>query len=201
VWAGAGYVVAAPTFLKTKKDAGGKALASEVALQAADARFVLDQVLDRAGALHVDDREVGVAGMSLGGMTVYGLISHTCCRDGRISAAVVMAGVHDDFPDGKYVHQTMPVLLIQGDADVGYHHSRDAYPQLAPPKWFITLQGEQHSPPFEVPRGKVAGVVDTTTTLFWNRYLKRDAGAASKIVAVVAATKGKATLQRDLSSP
>ena len=122
--------------------------------QAADARFVLDGLLDHAADRRIDDEEVGVAGMSLGGMTVYGLISHTCCRDGRIQAAVVMAGVHDDFPGGIYVHQDMPVMLIQGDADVGYHHSRDAYPQLAPPKWFITLHGERHSPPFEVPRGR-----------------------------------------------
>ena len=79
--------------------------------------------------------------MSLGGMTVYGLISHTCCSDGRISAAVVMAGVHDDFPGGRYVHQKMPVLLIQGDADIGYHHSQQRIPELAPPKWFVTLHG------------------------------------------------------------
>ena len=200
VWASAGYVVAAPTFLKTKKDAPGKALATEVAQQANDARFVLDEVLDRAAQLTIDNHEVGVAGMSLGGMTVYGLITHTCCRDGRIQAAVVMAGVHDDFPDGKYVHQDMPVLLIQGDADLGYHHSRDAYPQLAPPKWFITLHGEGHSPPFEIPRGKSAALVDTTTTAFWNRYLKGERPAARQIVQIVGATKGKATLQRDLSS-
>jgi dienelactone hydrolase len=200
VWAGAGYVVAAPTFPKTEKDAQGKALASEVAQQAADARFVIDELLDRAPALRIDPSRIAVAGMSLGGMTVYGLISHTCCQDERIRAAVVMAGVHDDFPDGTYVHQTMPVLLIQGDADVGYHHSRDAYPQLAPPKWFITLHGERHSPPFEVPRGEAAGIVDVTTTLFWNRYLRGDTTASSKLVSVVAATKGKATLQRDLSS-
>jgi dienelactone hydrolase len=200
VWAGAGYVVAAPTFLKTEKDARGKALASEVAQQAADARFVIDELLDRATALRIDPRRIGVAGMSLGGMTVYGLISHTCCQDGRIRAAVVMAGVHDDFPDGTYVHQTMPVLLVQGDADVGYHHSRDAYPQLAPPKWFITLHGERHSPPFEVPRGAAAGIVDVTTTLFWNNNLRGDTTAGWKLVSVVAATKGKATLQRDLSS-
>ena len=198
-WAAAGYVVVAPKFPTTKKDTRGKALRSEVALQADDARYVLDEVLDRADALHVDDHAVGVAGMSLGGMTVYGLISHTCCRDGRIGAAIVMAGVHDDFPDGTYVHQDMPVLLIQGDADVGYHHSRDAYPQLAPPKWFITLHGERHSPPFEVPRGRAAPVVDATTTAFWDRYLKGDTAAAGKLVAVVAATNGAATLQRDLS--
>jgi dienelactone hydrolase len=201
VWAADGYVVAAPTFLTTKKDAVGKALKTEVAQQAADARFVLDQLLDRAADHHIDVHEVGVAGMSLGGMTVYGLISHTCCRDGRIGAAVVMAGVHDDFPDGRYVHQTMPVMLIQGDADIGYHHSRDAYPQLAPPKWFVTLHGERHSPPFEVPRGKAAGIVDATTSAFWDRYLKGDTAAATTIVDVVRATNGKATLQRDLSSP
>jgi len=200
VWTKAGYVVAAPTFLTTKKDARGKALASEVAQQAADARFVLDELLDRAPALEIDPKEVAVTGMSLGGMTVYGLISHTCCQDGRVQAAIVMAGVHDDFPDGKYVHQKVPVLLIQGDADIGYHHSRDAYPQLAPPKWFITLHGERHSPPFEVPRGAAAGIVDATTTLFWNRYLRGDTAAAQELIRVVAATKGKATLQRDLSA-
>ena len=200
VWTQAGYVVAAPTFLKTKKDARGKALKREVAQQAADARFVLDDLLDRGAELHADDHEIGVAGMSLGGMTVYGLISHTCCQDGRIRAAIVMAGVHDDFPDGKYVHQSMPVLLVQGDADVGYHHSQDAYPQLAPPKWFITLHGEGHSPPFEIPRGVAAGIVDATTTAFWNRYLKHEPTAARQIVAAVAATNGKSTLRKDLSS-
>jgi dienelactone hydrolase len=198
-WAAAGYVVAAPTFPKTEKDEDGKALATEVAQQARDARFVLDEVLDRGG-LPIDEGEIGVAGMSLGGMTVYGLISDTCCRDGRISAAIVMAGVHDDFPDGKYIHQRMPVLLVQGDADIGYHHSRDAYPQLAPPKWFITLHGESHSPPFEVPRGPSAALVDGTTVAFWNRYLKGDTGAAGRLVAIVAATRGQATLQRDLSA-
>ena len=122
-----GYVVVAPTFPKTTKDGKGRALRSEVVDQAADARFVLDEILDRAGAFGIDPHEVGVAGMSLGGMTVYGLISHTCCQDGRIGAAVVMAGVHDDFPSGRYVHQDVPVYLLQGDADVGYHHSRAAY--------------------------------------------------------------------------
>jgi dienelactone hydrolase len=197
-WTTAGNVVVSPTFPKVEKDAQGRALRSEVVDQAGDARFVLDEVLDRATSLGIDVHEVGVAGMSLGGMTVYGLISHTCCQDGRIRAAVVMAGVHDEFPSGNYVHQDVPVFLIQGDADIGYHHSRDAYAQLAPPKWFVTLHGERHSPPFEVPRGSIATVVDQTTTLFWDRYLAHDTSATSKLVAAVNATNGKATLQRDL---
>jgi dienelactone hydrolase len=197
-WTRAQYVVVAPTFPKTKKDERGKALRSEVVDQAADARYVLDEVLDRASTLGIDPDEVGAAGMSLGGMTVYGLISHTCCQDGRIQAAVVMAGVHDQFPAGKYVHQEVPVLLLHGDADVGYHHSQSAYEQLAPPKWFITLHGESHSPPFEEPRGPAAPIVDATTMQFWNLYLKHDVAAAHQIVETVDATHGKATLQRDL---
>jgi dienelactone hydrolase len=200
-WTKEGYVVVAPTFPKTKKDARGKALRAEVVDQAADARYVLDQVLDRAGELGIDADEVGAAGMSLGGMTVYGLISHTCCADGRITAAVVMAGVHDAFPSGAYTHQDVPVLLLHGDADVGYHNSKSAYEQLAPPKWFITLHGERHSPPFEVPRGPASAIVDTTTALFWDRYLKHHVAAGPQIVAAVKATDGKATLQRDLRKP
>ncbi len=152
---------------------------SEVVDQAADARYVLDQVLDRASEFGIDPDEVGAAGMSLGGMTVYGLISHPCCKDGRVSAAIVMAGVHDAFPSGTYHHQDVPVLLLHGDADVGFHNSRSAYAQLAPPKWFITLHGEGHSPPFEVPRGPASEIVDTTTVLFWNLTLKGDTAAAS----------------------
>jgi dienelactone hydrolase len=190
--------VAAPTFPKTEKDARGKARRSEVVDQAADARYVLDELLDRATALHVDPHEIGAAGMSLGGMTVYGLISHPCCEDGRVSAAVVMAGVHDAFPSGTYHHQDVPVLLLHGDADVGYHHSQSAYTQLAPPKWFVTLHGERHSPPFEVPRGPAGAIVDATTVAFWNRYLKGDVAGAQQIVDAVRATNGEATLKRDL---
>jgi dienelactone hydrolase len=200
-WTRAGYVVVAPTFPTTKKDARGKALRAEVVDQAADARFVLDEVLDRAPALGIDPDAVGAAGMSLGGMTVYGLISHPCCEDGRVDAAVVMAGVHDAFPSGTYRHQDVPVLLLHGDVDKGYHHSRSAYVQLAPPKWFVTLHGEGHSPPFEVPRGPASAIVDTTTVLFWNHSLKGDTAAAQGIVDAVRATNEKATLQRDLTPP
>jgi dienelactone hydrolase len=200
-WTRAGYVVAAPTFPKTKKDARGKARRSEVVDQAADARYVLDELLDRATSLHVDPHEVGAAGMSLGGMTVYGLISHPCCEDGRVSAAIVMAGVHDAFPSGTYRHQDVPVLLLHGDADVGYHHSQSAYAQLAPPKWFITLHGERHAPPFEVPSNAASAIVDATTVAFWNGSLKGDAAGGQQIIDAVRATNGKATLRRVLRSP
>lgn len=198
-WTHADYVVVAPTFPKTAKDARGKALRSEVVDQAADARYVLDEMLDRPAAYGIEPTEVGAAGMSLGGMTVYGLVSHPCCEDGRVTAAVVMAGVHDQFPSGTYHHQDVPVLLLHGDADKGFHNSTSAYRELAPPKWFVTLHGEGHSPPFEVPRGPASAIVDATTVAFWNRYLKGDTAAEEQLVETVRATNGTATLRRDLS--
>jgi dienelactone hydrolase len=202
-WSAAGYVVAAPSFLVTDKDADDKPTGTAVARQAADARFVLDQLLelddDPSSALHdlIDPQHIGAAGMSLGGMTVYGLVSNTCCRDRRITAAILMAGVRRPFPHGKYVRPHIPVMLVQGDADSGYHNSLSAYPALSVPKWFVTLKGAQHSPPFEIPRGPEEVVVDAATTAFWNRYLVGDPSGADQIVAAVAATRGKATLQRD----
>jgi dienelactone hydrolase len=205
-WAAAGYVVAAPTFPTTRKDRDGRPLPVEPAQQAADMSFVIDQLLgrsgsNRAGPLHglVDPQQIGAAGMSLGGLSVYGLVSNTCCRDRRVRAAILMAAPRREFPDDKYEENEAPVLLVQGDADPGYHNSRNAYPELEAPKWFITLRGSGHSPPFEVPTGPEAPFVISVTTRFWDRYLKDDRAAAAAIAASVKATKGQATLRRDLS--
>ena len=204
-WAGAGYVVAAPTFPITSKDRKGQPQRSESVAQAADMRFVVDRILARDRAKdanplrgRVDGRHIGAAGMSLGGLAVYGLIANTCCRDRRISAAILLAAVRRDFPDERYQTNRAPVLLVQGDADPGYHNSIDAYPELAPPKWFVTLHGSQHSPPFEVPPGPEAPVVYSLTTDFWDRYLKGDVAAADRIVSAVQSTAGNASLQRDV---
>ena len=204
-WARAGYVVAAPKFPTTKKDERGETLRSESIEQASDMSFVIDQMLLRnrapvAGPLHgrIDGDHIGAAGMSLGGLSVYGLVSNTCCRDPRVDAAVLLAAVRRQFPDDRYEENDVPVLLIQGDADGGYHNSVDAYPELAPPKWFITLRGSVHSPPFEVPPGPEAPLVYKTTAWFWDRYLKGDRTAADRITRAVRASQGRATLRRAL---
>jgi len=204
-WVNAGYMVAAPYFLVTDKDADDQPTGAAVRRQAADARFVLDQLLllndDPMSPLHglIDAHRIGAAGMSLGGMTVYGLVSNTCCRDSRIAAALLLAGVHRDFDTGKYVAQHVPVMLIQGDKDVGYHNSVYAYLKLAAPKWFVTLHGSTHSPPFEIPRGPEAQLVDATTTAFWNLHLDGRHTAKGQIVTQINASGGRASLQRKLA--
>src|SRR4051794_40872084 len=108
-WSAAGYVVAAPTFPVTRKDANGRSLPTENVDQAADVRLTIDRLLEPTQAdpaarvrPRIDASEIGVAGMSLGGQTVYGLIANTCCEDHRVRAAIVMSGVHREYPEGTY---------------------------------------------------------------------------------------------------
>jgi dienelactone hydrolase len=190
-WARAGYVVAAPMFPITAKDTDGRSASTETALQAGDLRFVIDRVLagdhDAAGpwAGRVDPAHIGAAGMSLGGLAVDASTTETCCTDRRIDAAILMAAVHRDVPDSQQHPNRVPVLLLQGDADPGYHNSRDAYSDLVAPKWFVTLHGARHAPPFENPRGPEAQVVDPVTLGFWARTLRGDPAGAARILAAV----------------
>ena len=71
-------------------------------------------------------------------------------------------------------------------------------PTLAPPKWFVTLHGGRHGPPFEDVPDEFDGLVRSTTTAFWDRYLRDDPGAGARIVRAVAASHDTATLRRDL---
>ena len=206
-WAQHGYVVAAPRLPTTEKDEEGSSTRRESVEQARDLSFVISRLVDasaqgRGHALSnsIDPRRIGAAGMSLGGLAVYGLISNTCCRDARVRAAVLMAAVRRQFPDDHYGPNHAPVLLVQGDKDGGYHNSVDAYPELAPPKWFITLHGSGHASPFEVPPGPEAPLVATTTGDFWDRYLGDRHEAATNIVRAVRASQGRAGLQFDAAA-
>jgi poly(3-hydroxybutyrate) depolymerase len=202
-WADAGFIVAAPRFPRTNLDADGRAILHDAAEYPGDLSFVISRVLAMSrsdtNGLHglVDPTRIGAAGISLGGMAVYGLVSNTCCIDRRVDAALLMSAVHPAFPGGRYRRQSMPVMLIHGDADTGYRYSARTYPMLAPPKWFITLRGGRHGPPFEDAPDEHDEFVRATTIAFWQRYLDDDRDAGRRIVSAVDHSAGKATLQRD----
>jgi dienelactone hydrolase len=200
-WARAGYVVVAPLFPRSS-DVGGN-LVGDYVEQPADLTFVLDRVLEanrrRRSPLHhrIDPRHIGLAGLSLGGFTTYGTVFNSCCRDERIDAALLMSAILGSFPNGVYEFRSVPTLLVHGDADGLYPQSVDAYPQLAAPKWFVTLHGGLHAPPFEDDRAPSDDLVRAVTTAFWDRYLKGQRSGAQRIVDAVDASAGAATLQRD----
>ena len=203
-WADAGYFVVAPQFPITVRDSTGRANVENNERQAADIRFLIDEVTaqsrDPNGPLFgkVDPQHIGVAGMSLGGQTAYMLVQNTCCLDRRITAAVLLAAVHRDVPGYRWTRNLVPMFLVHGDADRGYHNSARAYPTLAPPKWLVTLHGQGHSSPFEVPEGPAAPLVHDVTTNFWNLSLKDEPGASAAITAAVEQSDGAASLRRDL---
>jgi hypothetical protein len=64
-------------------------------------------------------------------------------------------------------------MLVHGDADTGYRYSRQTYPELASPKWFVTLRGGRHGPPFEDAPDEFDRFVRRLTSAFWDRYLGR----------------------------
>jgi dienelactone hydrolase len=206
-WARAGYDVAAPMFPTTVKDTSGRSARSETALQAGDLRFVLDRMLagdrDRRGPWfgRIDPAHLGAAGMSLGGLAVYAATTQSCCTDRRIDAAVLMAAVYRDVPDSEQRPNRVPMMLVQGDADLGYHNSNDAYSDLVAPKWFVTLHGARHGPPFESPRGPEAAVVDATTIAFWDAALRHDPTGAGRIVAAVHAHRATTSLRAEPGAP
>jgi predicted dienelactone hydrolase len=200
-WVRAGYVVAAPLFPRSS-DTGGN-LVGDYVEQPADVSFVLDRVLrlnrTRRSELdgRIDPKRIGLAGLSLGGFTTYGTVFHSCCRDDRIDAAILMSAVLGSFPNGTYDFRSVPTLLVHGDADGLYPQSVNAYPQLAAPKWFVTLHGGTHAFPFEDTPEASDELVRAVTTAFWDRYLKDERRAQRAIVDAVDASAGLATLQRE----
>lgn len=204
-WAAAGYVVAAPLFPRSS-DVGGN-LTSDVVKQPADVSFVLDRLLhdnkDRKSPLYrrIDPRHIGLAGLSLGGFTAYGIVFNTCCRDPRIKATIIMSGVPGPFPGGTYDYtdRPVPVLLLHGDHDELnlYPLSVKEYPLLAPPKWFVTLHGSGHATPYENSPDPNDDVVRDTTLPFWDRYLRGKDDATKRLIAAVTASNGWATLEHD----
>lgn len=199
-WARAGYVVVAPLFPRSSNTGGN--LVGDYVEQPADLSFALDRVLalneQKASDLRgrVDPKHIGLAGLSLGGFTTYGTVWNTCCRDERIDAVILMSAVFGPFPSGEYEFRSVPTLLLHGDADGLYPHSVNAYPQLAPPKWFVTIHGGTHAFPFEDTPEASDELVRTVTAAFWDRYLKGEKRAARTIRDAVESS-GLATLQED----
>jgi dienelactone hydrolase len=195
-WASAGFVVAAPVFPLTSNQITFQT-DSDYVNQPADMSFVIDQMLartqDHDGPLagRVDKRHIGVAGLSLGGATVYGIAFNSCCRDHRVDAALVMAGLLLPY-DGAYKFPSVPLLVIHGNGDT---RGRDPYGMARPPKYLMTLERPTHSPPFEDTPDPADELVVTVTVDFWDAYLYKQRGALDAL-STDAMVPGVATLEQ-----
>lgn len=204
-WATAGYVVALPAFPLTNGSVpNAGANVGDVANQPDDVSFVIESMLvlddDDSGPLsgRIDADRIGVAGHSLGAATTYGVAFNDCCRDDRINAVVILAGLTLVQPERNDFAVELPVLILHGDADRTLNIALDiaVYEQLAGPKWFVTLFGGTHSPPFDNVPSPFDGLVERVTTDFWNGYLSDDASALDAL-RVDAVVDGLSALETD----
>ncbi|MGQ0804173.1 MAG: alpha/beta hydrolase family protein [Actinomycetota bacterium] len=196
-WASAGFIVAAPLLPLTSNQVPMQVIA-DYNNQPGDLSFVIDEVLARsegdegplAGLVTAD--HVGVAGLSLGGATVYGIGFNSCCRDDRVDAALVMAGMLFDF-EGEFEWPAVPLMVIAGNAD---NSGRDPYSMASPPKYLWTFERALHSAPFEDADDPGDELVVTVTVDFWNGYLHEDDGALERLL-TDAMVPGTATLEHE----
>lgn len=209
VLASAGYVVVAPDYPLSKGNAEGGPVITDVAEQTRDIAFLINRVLAASkassGPLHgeIDPGHIGIAGHSLGAITSLGAGYNACCTDARIKAVAEWAGVF--FPlesKGKVAASSRgrPLLIVHGTADrtVNYRFGQAVYKLLGPPKYFITLPGAGHVPPYLFGEANAQSKVTILASIdFFDRYLKDDRSGIDRLHEVVAAAGPAAATERE----
>ena len=147
--------------------------------------FVLDEVLrlnneegsDLFGL--VDPDRVGLAGKSLGAITVLNLIFGPGHDEDRFKALISMTGLVGD--DADFANVGIPLLLVHGDADttVPYSPSRDTFARAESPKFLVTIFGGTHGSAFGGGADPPEVVVERTTVDFLNAYVKGEGTKAA----------------------
>jgi dienelactone hydrolase len=191
LWAADGFVVASPAFPLTNREvpgAGGNI--ADFAHQPGDVSFVIDQVLaaddDPASPLHglVDPDAIGVVGHSLGGATTWAVSFDTATRDDRIDSTVIFSGLTLDVEGGELeLDSGLPLLVLHGDRDIPPDADLAAYEQAVSPKWFVTLLGGEHVPPYTDAASPYDELVTRTVLDFWHGTLDGDARALDRVTA------------------
>lgn len=184
-WAAAGYVVASPRFPLTHTDTPGGVNGADVEQQPADVSFVIDELIAASGADEgelaglIDRDSIAVAGHSNGGITTIGAVANSCCRDDRIDAAIVLAGVNSPFSGGSYdLAETPPILFVHGTEDqaIGYDESVRMFNEAEGPKGHLTVEGGEHGDWLTPDHAAFDTVIDATVD-FLDGYLGGDEDA------------------------
>jgi len=175
-WAAAGFAVAVPKFPLTNDEVASPQI-GDLAEQGTDVDVVIDELLDRNAspsdvlAGSIDPERIGLYGLSLGSLTVWGTLIDGCCRD-RIDAVVQSDGA---FPGDASLLADLgiPVMIAHSDTDSIFPiaNIRAEYRSLRAPKYFLTLHGFAHAVVGENTPTSADDAYIVATTVFWRRHL------------------------------
>jgi dienelactone hydrolase len=129
-----GYVAVSVDFPLSTGSAPGGATVADIAQQAGDISFLIDQMLARSkqpdNMLHgtVDSERIAVTGLSLGGLTTELVGLDPKLKDPRLRAAISMAGPTEFFTAEYFAGDTIPFMYIGGTADAIVPFKQNAAP-------------------------------------------------------------------------
>lgn len=173
-WSDAGYVVAVPKFPLSNHEVIDPSI-GDVPDQAADVAFVVDQLraLDADGgatAGRIDFDEIGLAGVSLGGLTNWTTLLGGCCDDLEVDGVVASDTAFPGDPT-RADELNVPVLTIHSDVDpiFPYEEVRGVWEAMPAPRWLLTLHGAVHAQASENDDIPHSDAYQLASTEFWDR--------------------------------
>jgi fermentation-respiration switch protein FrsA (DUF1100 family) len=131
----------------------------------------------------VDPRRIAVSGQSDGGETALAVAYDSQFIDRRIRAAAILSGAKIPGVGGfDFPAPSPPLLATQGTADtINPPAFTYAFFDIAPPpKYLLTMFGAPHLGPYTDQQPQL-GVVERVSTAFFDRYLKGQRGALSRM--------------------
>lgn len=176
--AGAGYVVASPTYPILSGQPAGPNDIVDWAEKFPDTWYVTTKMLDLSASADpdlgglIDPQRIAVAGHSDGAAIAFGDGYEPFRNDPRVRAVISYAA---DFTGDLYQPNGRPLLHFLSDNDV-----YNPYPQaigwdrahLVPPKYTVSLFGATHEGPYTDPADPHFGLVVRVTLDFLNSELK-----------------------------
>ncbi len=189
-WTAAGYVVADPAYPFTSPAAPGGVIRADIVHHPGDLSYLITALLAdgaRSGdvlAGLLNGHEIGVVGQSDGGDVSLAAVASSCCRDARISAAVILSGAELSwFPGSYFTTGSAPLLVVQGTNDLTMNPvtcSVTLYNQAPSPKYYLAMIGQSHLSAY-VPPGPARDVVASVSIDFFNAYLRHDPRALASM--------------------
>jgi predicted dienelactone hydrolase len=147
-----GFVVISADYPLTNFRAPGGPNIADLVNQPGDVAFLIDSVTGWTEGQPfrgtIDAERIGVAGLSLGGLTSTLAAFHPTLRDPRISAAVSIAGPTAMFTQRFFETAAVPFLMIAGEVDAIVDYASNAEPlpaKLAHGGALLTLAGGTHT--------------------------------------------------------